>query len=111
MSKFLYLYLTPAAVLETWMQKDPEERKAEEEKMGKDWEAWMEKNGSQITETAGAGKTKRVTLEGITDVRNDVMMYSLVEAESPEAAAEIFLDHPHLQIPQATIEIMAANSF
>jgi len=110
MSKFLVLYLTPASVLEAWMQKDPEERKAEEAKMGAEWDAWAEKNGSMVTETYGAGKTKRVDSNGVSDVRNDVMMYSIVEADTHEAAAAIFVDHPHLQIPEATIDIMAANS-
>ena len=109
MSRFLVLYLTPASVLEEWMNKDPEERKAEEAKMGADWNAWTEKNGSMVMETNGAGKTKRVTPDGVADVKNDVMMYSIVEADSQEAAAAIFVDHPHLQIPQATIDIMAIN--
>lgn len=34
------------------------------------------------------------------------MLYSIVEAESHEAAAQAFENHPHLQIPQASIEIM-----
>ena len=34
------------------------------------------------------------------------MLYAVTEAESHEAAARSFIGHPHLQIPQATIEIM-----
>jgi hypothetical protein len=37
------------------------------------------------------------------------MLYSIVEAESHEAAAKIFENHPHLGIPQASIEVMEAN--
>jgi hypothetical protein len=33
-------------------------------------------------------------------------LYSFVEAESHDAAARIFENHPHLQIPQSSIEIM-----
>ena len=33
-------------------------------------------------------------------------LYSFVEAESHEAAAKAFENHPHLQIPQSSIEIM-----
>jgi hypothetical protein len=32
--------------------------------------------------------------------------YSIVEAESHDAAAKLFSDNPHLQIPQAFIEVM-----
>jgi hypothetical protein len=34
------------------------------------------------------------------------MLYSLIEADSHQAAAKIFEKHPHLGIPQASIEIM-----
>jgi len=33
-------------------------------------------------------------------------LYAIVEAESHEAAAKTFEGHPHLQIPQSSIEIM-----
>jgi hypothetical protein len=47
--------------------------------------------------------------EGVADARNDVNWYLVVEAESHEAAAEIFKDHPHLQIPSAYIDISDAS--
>ena len=59
---------------------------------------------------AGVGKTKRITSKGISDTKNNVMLYSIVEAESHEAAAKLFENHPHLQIPQASIEVMVINS-
>ena len=109
MTKFLVLYLAPAAVLAEWMQKPEEERKADEAKMKTEWDAWMQAHKSFIKETAGAGKTKKVTKEGVTDTRNDIMLYSLVEGESVEAVAQMFQDHPHFGIPQASIEIMPAS--
>jgi hypothetical protein len=59
---------------------------------------------------AGVGKTKVVTAQGISDSKNDIMLYSLVEAETHEAAAESFEGHPHLQIPQSSIEIMEVHA-
>jgi hypothetical protein len=109
MKTFLALYLTPASVLEDWMQTPEAERKESEAKMQADWNAWMQIHGAHIKETRGAGKTKRVSSDGIVDVKNDVMLYSIVEAETHEAAAAIFKDHPHFQIPQATIDVMVAN--
>jgi hypothetical protein len=34
------------------------------------------------------------------------MLYSFVEAESHEAAAKAFENHPHLGIPQSSVEVM-----
>lgn len=110
MKKFLVLYLAPVTVLEEWMKTDPETRKTEEKKMQEEWSAWMKEHGSAMKETAGAGKTKRVSKDGITDIKNDVMLFSMVEAESPEEVAKMFESHPHLGIPEATIEIMPVNS-
>jgi len=106
MKRFIALYLTPASVLKDWMQVDAETCKAEEAKMGAEWDAWATKYGSSIIETSATGGTKRVTPDGIEDASNDVMMYSIVEAEDKEAAAAMFEGHPHLQIPQASIEVM-----
>jgi hypothetical protein len=36
--------------------------------------------------------------------------YSLVEAESHKAAAAAFKNHPHLQIPQSSIQVMEIRS-
>ena len=110
MKKFLVLYLAPVAVLEEWMKKDEATRKKEEEKMKAEWGAWMKEHRAALKETAGAGKTKRVTQAGITDMKNEIMLFSIVEAETPEAAAKLFENHPHLVIPQASIEIMPLNN-
>lgn len=109
MQKFLVLYMMPAAGLADWIKLPEEERKPMEEKMKIDWDRWAEEHKASLKETAGAGKTKRVSTQGIADVANDVMMYSFVEAASPEAAARLFVDHPHLAIPNAWIDIMPAN--
>jgi len=104
--KFIALYLAPASVIEDWMKSDPETRKADEKKMQAEWGTWMGRHTKMILGSEAAGKTKRVSPGGVADVKNDIMLYSFVEAETHEAAAKAFEDHPHLQIPQATIEIM-----
>jgi hypothetical protein len=104
--KFLAMYIVPAAVMTEWSQKSAEERRPAEEKMRAAWGAWMGEHAAAISGTEVAGKTKRVSAEGISDVKNDVMLYAFVEAESHEAAAKMFQQHPHLQIPQSSIEVM-----
>jgi hypothetical protein len=106
MKKFIALYLAPASVIEDWMKTDAETRKAAEQKMQAEWRAWMAQHDKMILGSEAGGKTKRVSPSGVADIKNDVMLYSFVEAESHEAAAKAFEKHPHLQIPQATIEVM-----
>jgi hypothetical protein len=43
-----------------------------------------------ITDTGAGGKTKRVSSSGTSDTKNDIMLYSFVEAEPHEAAAKSF---------------------
>jgi hypothetical protein len=107
MQKFLVLYLAPSSVLEEWSKTDPATRKVTEEKMQGEWRTWVKEHEQMLHgSTAGVGKTRRVTSQGTEDTKNNIMLYSTVEAESPEAATALFAHHPHLQIPEASIEIM-----
>ena len=107
MPKFLVAYLAPASVIEEWKKTEPEKRKAAEEKMQGEWRKWMSDHAKMFADKgAGVGKTKRVTSQGSSDAKNDIMLYAVVEAESHEAATKMFKGHPHLQIPQSSIEIM-----
>jgi hypothetical protein len=110
MKKFLVLYLVPPSVIEDWGKTDPDVRKAAEEKMRGEWNAWMAGHAKMITDTGAGGKTKLVSTSGVSDSKNDIMLYSFVEAESHEAAATAFEHHPHLQIPQSSIEVMEVRS-
>jgi hypothetical protein len=105
MKKFLVLYLVPEQVMSDWAKTDPETRKPAEDQMRNDWQRWMEEHAEMVTFTEAAGKTKGVTSTGIADTRNDIMLYSIVEAESHETAAKAFADHPHLRIPQSSIQV------
>jgi hypothetical protein len=110
MKKFLVTYLAPASVIDEWKKTEPKQRKEAEEKMQGDWRKWMGDHMKIFADKgAGVGKIKRVTSQGTTDTRNDIMLYAIVEAESHEAAARTFEGHPHLQIPQASIEVMEIN--
>ena len=106
----MVLFLAPASVLDEWMKKDPTEREEGEKKMRAEWDAWTLSHASMIKETKAAGKTKRVDAAAVTDARNDIMLYSIVEGVSAEEVAEAFVGHPHFTIPQASIEIMSIRS-
>jgi len=110
LKRFLVLYLVPTAVLGDWAKTDPATRKAAEEKMQSDWGRWMSDHAKMITVTEGAGKTKVVTSGGIGDTKNDIMLYSIVEADSHDLAARAFAKHPHLTIPQSSIQVMEVSA-
>ena len=108
MKKFFVLYRVPIATMDEWMKSTkPEEMKAQSEKLGKDVMEWTKKHApSLIDKGSPFGKTKSVTAQGVTDTRNDLNYYCIVEAESHDAAAKLFTDNPHLQIPTSSIEVM-----
>jgi hypothetical protein len=106
MKNFMAIYMAPADVMAEWMQKPEAERKEAEAKMRTDWDAWMAANAGMVLNTIALGKTKRVSADGVADVRNDMMISTYVQGESAEAVAEAFKNHPHFDIPGATIEIM-----
>ena len=106
LKKFLVLYLVPADVLAGWAKTDPATKKAAEEQLQGEWQRWLAEHAKMITLTEAAGKTKAVTSAGIGDIKNDIMLYSVVEADSHESAAKAFAHHPHLTIPQSSIQVM-----
>ena len=106
LKKFLVLYLVPPAIIEGWAKTNPETRKAAEDKMRGEWGTWMRDHAAMIISTEVGGSTKRISPQGISATKNDILLFSFIEADSHEAAAQAFENHPHLQIPESTIEVM-----
>jgi hypothetical protein len=93
------------------MKTPPEKRKTEEEKMMSEWKNWTSEHASIFADHAvGVGRPKRVEANGISDARNDIMLHAIVNADSLDAAAMTFRNHPHLAIPQSSIEVMELRS-
>ena len=94
--------------MEAWRVKPEAERKSLQAKGAAAWGAWVDKHKEAIA-SGGAplGKTKRVTAGGVADVRNAMAAHTLVRADSHEAAAKLFADHPHFAMfPGEAIEVM-----
>lgn len=72
------------------------------------WQAWVQRYAAQIVESGGPlGKTKRVTKTGVADSRNNIAAYVVVEADSHDAAAAMFENHPHFAIfPGDGVDVM-----
>ena len=84
------------------------ERRAKEAAGIAGWKAWVEKHQAVITTMGGPlGKTKKVSPRGIEDISNAVGAFSVVRADSHEAAARLFENHPHFAIfPGEAVEVM-----
>jgi hypothetical protein len=107
MKKFLVLYMIPTNAMDEWKTMPAEERSAAESKMTREIQAWTGGRAKLFTDPgAGLGKAKRVTSGGVSNARNDLVMYAIVQGESPDAVAQTLANHPHLQIPQSSIDVM-----
>jgi hypothetical protein len=68
----------------------------------------MKTHSAVIVDAGGPlGKTKKAAAQGVSDTKNNLSGYVVIKAESHEAAAKLFLKHPHFSIfPGDSIEIM-----
>ena len=91
-----------------WDALSEAERHAKEREGITAWKAWVEKHKSDLVTMGGPlGKTKKVSQRGIEDTSNNLGAFTVVRANSPEAAAKLFEKHPHFVIfPGDAIEIM-----
>jgi hypothetical protein len=110
MKQFLAIYLGSAASANKaqWDKLDEATRKRREQEGMKAWGDWMVANKSAVVTIGGPlGKTKRISPRGIEDTKNELAGYVVVQAESHQAAAKLFENHPHFAIfPGDSIEIM-----
>ena len=84
------------------------DRRAKEREGIAAWKAWAERHHAAIVAMGGPlGKTKKVSQGGIYDTSNGMSAFTVVRADSHEAAARLFEEHPHFTIfPGDSIEIM-----
>jgi hypothetical protein len=110
MKNFLAIYIgTPAALEKSqWNALDEQTREAREAAGMKAWMDWGVANSAAIVDQGTPlGKTKRASPDGIEDIKNVMVGYVVVRAESHEAAAKLFENHPHFSIfPGDSVEIM-----
>jgi hypothetical protein len=110
MKRFLALYIGTEATLEKsgWNRLGDHERAARQARGIQAWMDWGTKNVPVIVDQGTPlGKTMRASPTGISNFRNNVTGYVIVEAETHEQAAALFRDHPHFTIfPGDSVEIM-----
>jgi len=74
----------------------------------KAWGEWADRNQTVIVAGGSPlGRTKLVSTTGVSDIRNNLAAYVVVCAESHEAAARLFVNHPHFTLfPGEGVEVM-----
>jgi len=97
--KFLVLFLIPVAVMDGWAKTDPTEKKAAEDKLKGEWDAWMKERAAMILSTEAAGKTKRVTAAGVRVIESRLTRL----AYAPEIAQAM------LRVQQANAVVAARH--
>ena len=110
MKKFLAIYLGTMhdERFKKWREMPEAERKETEAKGMAAWGKWMGDNAAAVVEMGGPlGKTKKTDKNGVSDTKNALSGYVVVQAESHEAAAKMFENHPHFMIfPGESVEVM-----
>ena len=91
-----------------WEALSAAERQAKEQAGLAAWTAWTERNREAILVPGGPlGKAQHIDSEGRRDLSNTLCAFVVVRADSPEAAAQMFAQHPHFTIfPGDAIEVM-----
>ena len=109
MKKFVAVFIGThdGANTKKWQALDEKTRKEREQAGMEAWKNWVMKTKTIVDMGSPLGKTKKVDNSGVSDTKNNLTAYTVVEAESHEAAAKLFLNHPHFAIfPGDSVEIM-----
>lgn len=110
MQDFMAIFIaTPASrAASGWAGLDADAQKSRQAEGVQAWDAWVEKHRQVITDSGSPlGKTKRTDAAGVTDGTNAITAYTIVRAETHEAAARLFENHPHFTVFQGeAVEIM-----
>jgi hypothetical protein len=108
MKNYLCVFTGTPASMDAWQTIPAEERQRREREGMAGWKKWAEDNGPRIAEMGGPlSRTKRVSREGVSDIRNNLAAFVIVQAESQDAAARLFLQHPHFTLfPGDGVEVM-----
>jgi len=107
MKKYLALYMMPVAALDGMMARMKQDPNAGKNDMTA-WQTWMNAHKNMFVEMGSpVGKNMRVTSKSASPMRNEVTGYSIIEANSHEEAAKLFMDNPMLVgMPEAYVEVL-----
>ncbi len=108
MPRFLAVYTMKPEDLASFRSMPKAEQDAVDTVGTAQWAAWEEKHAASILDRGGmVGKTTRITRDGVAEAVNPFCGYLVVQAETADAAARMFEDHPHITVfPGDGVDIM-----
>src|SRR4051812_37688934 len=108
MKKYLAVFTGSPAAMASWENLSESERQQRQASGVAAWKKWASDNAASIVEMGGPlSRTKLVSKGGISDIRNNLAAFTIVQAESQDAAAGLFMNHPHFTIfPGEGVEVM-----
>ena len=108
MKNYLAVFTGTKQSRAAWDTLDADTRQQREREGIAAWHQWMQDHAADLVETgAPLGKTKRTSRSGIEDISNNLTGFVTVRADSHDAAARMFENHPHFMIfPGDAVEVM-----
>lgn len=108
MKKYMAIYIGTADLMREWEALSEQEQKDTMQKGLDEWSKWSEAHNAVIMDNGHPlGSTRKIDNKGVSESQNSICGYTIVEAESHENAAELFLNHPHFTIfPGDSVEVM-----
>jgi hypothetical protein len=108
MKRFLAVYTGSPTAMSRWETMTETQRKERQAAGVAAWKQWAEANKVAIVEMGGPlSRTKLVSAVGISDISNNMAAFTIVQAESQDEAARLFVGHPHFTIfPGEGVEVM-----
>ena len=103
MTRFLVLYEAPTSAMEQMAKATPAQAKA-----GMDaWMKWRDRNSTSIIDLGNpVGNGARIQQGSTSKSKSTIAGFSIVEGKSIDDVKKMMTDHPHLQMPGATIEVL-----
>jgi hypothetical protein len=108
MKHYMAIFLGSAEAFAKYKAMAEEMRKQKDKEGMEAWMKWAQKYQSAIVNMGSPlGKTKKVDKSGVSDTRNELGAWTIVQAESHEKAAKMFENHPHFTVfPGDRVEVM-----
>lgn len=108
MKRYLAVFTGSPQAMASWDKLPEAERQRRHAQGIAAWKDWAATNAAAIVEMGGPlSRTKKIAKSGIADIRNAMAAFTVVQAESQDAAARLFLNHPHFMIfPGEGVEVM-----
>ena len=108
MKKYLAVFMAPLAAYDAMKEKMKAQTPEDRQKSMEEWQRWMTAHKANLVDPgAGVGGATRVAQGGATSsARNEIGGYMIVQANSAEEAAALFVDMPHFGIEGGWIDVM-----